>query len=530
MRRILLPILAFLLVFISTTLTAAASENSPEADYLNALGLLRGTDQGYELDKTMTRAEGAVMIVRLLGEEKTALARNHSHPFTDVPDWADPYVGYMYKYGLTAGQSATFYGAKSLMTEVQYVTFLLRSLGYDDQAGDFHWSEALIKARDIGMIKATIQAGGDQFLRRDMANYTYLSLNTTMKSNNMLLLTYLDNKGVFPPTADLATEILSYETYQYVTRPATEKQLVKNLEKMIYDLETEWTFDTRYLGEFDLTALIEEAVSHMEGIPIYSSVLARYQINRLGDELKVTMVFNNSQEQIDQAKGWARDTIARIIEPEMTDYEKEQIIHDTIVNRVTYDTSTRIQPSAYTIYGALIEGSAVCHGYAESFQYMAFLAGIESEIVFGEAISSGQVIGHAWNMVTLEDKKYHIDTTWDDPVMPNGGQVLSYSYFNLTDSALARDHRWEGADYEACNATEYNYYIYNRLVVYSKAQLRSYIQNCFDNGVSSFSVKVVGDVITTEDVQAILRDCYGYDRITYRVDSGSNVVTIESVS
>lgn len=511
-------------------MTVAAAENTPEADYLNALGLLRGTDQGYELDKTMTRGEGAVMIVRLLGEEQTAIAENLSHPFTDVPTWADPFVGYMYQKGLTKGQSSTYYGADHLMSEVQYVTFLLRSLGYNDQAGDFYWGDALGMARNIGMIKVSRQLPSGQFLRRDMANYTYLSLNTPMKNGNKLLVTYLEDKGVLPPTAELALEVFAYDTYQMAQRPSTEKRLVKNLEKMIYDLDTEHTFDTRYLGDFDLPALIEEAVTHMEGIPIYSSVLSRYQINRLGDELKVTMVFNNSQEQIIRAKRWARETIGRIIEPAMTDFEKEQVIHDYIVNRVTYDTSTRIQPSAYTIYGALVEGSAVCHGYAESFQYMAFLAGLESEIVLGEAVSNGQVIGHAWNMITLDEETYHIDTTWDDPVMADGSEVVSYSYFNLTDKDLAKDHMWEDQDYTDCNATAYNYYVYKRLVVYDKGQLRDFFQDYFDQGINAFSVKMVGEDITTQEVKAVLSDCYGYGQITYRVDSGSNVITIESIN
>lgn len=529
MRQRLLPIVAFFLLLMATSVTALASEHTPEADYLNALGLFRGTDQGYELDRTMTRAEGAVMVVRLLGEEQNAIEANDGHPYSDVPEWADPYVGYMYQHNLTSGQSATLYGADNLMTEVQYVTFLLRSLGYDDKAGDFYWADALIKAKEIGMVNVTRQATGNQFLRRDMATYTYLSLKTKMKDDGQLLLTYLDDKGILPPTLALATEILEYDTYDYVLRPATQGQLLSNLEKMIYDLDTVKTFDVRYLNDIDLSDLIGAAIGHMESIPIYSSVLARYQINRLGNDVTVTMVFNNSQEQIIRAKRWARETVGRIVEPEMTDYEKEVAIHDYIVNRVTYDTSINLQPSAYTIYGALIEGEAVCHGYAESFQYMAYLAGLESEIVLGDAISNGQIIGHAWNMVTLDGKTYHVDTTWDDPVMADGSQVLSYSYFNLSDQALAVDHLWDEDLYEDCHATEYNYYVYNRMVVYSDEQLQRYMQTCFDNDEASFSVKVVGEAITTADVQRILEGCYGYGRITYRVDSGSNVVTIESI-
>ena len=55
----------------------------------------------------MTRSEAAVMLVRLLGKEDEALAQSPSHPFTDVPQWASPYVGWLWTNGLAKGVSAT---------------------------------------------------------------------------------------------------------------------------------------------------------------------------------------------------------------------------------------------------------------------------------------------------------------------------------------------------------------------------------------------------------------------------------------
>ena len=71
----------------------------------------------------MTRAEASVMLTRLLGAEKTALAGNWKHPFTDVPQWADKYVGWLYQNGLTKGVSATLYGSQRNVTCDQYCIF-----------------------------------------------------------------------------------------------------------------------------------------------------------------------------------------------------------------------------------------------------------------------------------------------------------------------------------------------------------------------------------------------------------------------
>ena len=67
-------------------------DTEAQAQMLYDLGLFKGTDKGFALEKSMTRAEASVMLTRLLGAEKTALAGNWKHPFTDVPQWADKYV------------------------------------------------------------------------------------------------------------------------------------------------------------------------------------------------------------------------------------------------------------------------------------------------------------------------------------------------------------------------------------------------------------------------------------------------------
>ena len=70
-------------------------DTEAQAQMLCDLGLFRGTENGFELEKPMTRAEAAAMLTRLLGAEQEALTTEREHPFTDVPQWADPYVGWL---------------------------------------------------------------------------------------------------------------------------------------------------------------------------------------------------------------------------------------------------------------------------------------------------------------------------------------------------------------------------------------------------------------------------------------------------
>lgn len=125
--------IAILSALILTGTAAAATEiQQQDAVFLDELGLFQGTERGYELDRTMTRAEGAVMLVRLLGGEAEVEVNVYQTPFTDVPDWAQPYVGWLYENKLTNGTSKTTYSPNESMRFEQYAWFTGRAAGFTD--------------------------------------------------------------------------------------------------------------------------------------------------------------------------------------------------------------------------------------------------------------------------------------------------------------------------------------------------------------------------------------------------------------
>ena len=130
-------------------------DTEAQAQMLYDLGLFKGTDKGFALEKSMTRAEASVMLTRLLGAEKTALAGNRKHPFTDVPQWADKYVGWLYQNGLTKGVSATLYGSQRNVTCDQYCIFLTRAhLDADSYQGTaFVDNDEVRQTDDEGLIR-----------------------------------------------------------------------------------------------------------------------------------------------------------------------------------------------------------------------------------------------------------------------------------------------------------------------------------------------------------------------------------------
>ena len=138
-----------------------------------------------------------------------------------------------------------------------------------------------------------------------------------------------------------------------------------------------------------------------------------------------------------------------VVKPEMSDLEKALVLHDYIALNTEYDyqgyLNGNLPNSVFTIEGTLVEGKAVCQGYALAYQYLLNKVGIESKYVASSAMN------HGWNLVKIFGRWYHVDVTWDDPVWDQLGQV-KHQYFLLSDAGITglKHYSWEVWD----NGTE----------------------------------------------------------------------------
>ncbi len=171
------------------TASAFAANYTNCADSLHEMGLFQGTQNGYDLDRTPTRAEAAVMLVRLLGKEAEAKALTYTAPFTDLKGWEKPYVQYLYSNGLANGTNRTTFHPTGKCTAQMYAVFLLRALGYSDTA-DFSYANAIETAREQGIYDTGI-INVQNFLRDDAAAASYTVLSVSPKNSEGTLLDQL---------------------------------------------------------------------------------------------------------------------------------------------------------------------------------------------------------------------------------------------------------------------------------------------------------------------------------------------------
>ena len=126
-----------------------------------------------------------------------------------------------------------------------------------------------------------------------------------------------------------------------------------------------------------------------------------------------------------------------------TDLEKVFYVHEWLVQNIAYDRehlSDDVQDD-HNLRGALLEGTAVCDGYAKTYALTLRKLGITGVLV------TSKDLGHAWNMVELDGNWYQVDCTWDDPV--DGSDQLGYcmhKHLLCTTEEMNTNHNDDGDD------------------------------------------------------------------------------------
>lgn len=207
-KRILSAVLSILFFLPFCMPVKAAHVSSIEAaETLETLGLLKGTENGLELDRISTRSESVVMLLRLLGKENAALTEKQACPFSDG-GWASDYLAYAWKNGYVKGQSAYWFGSQNEVAVRDYLTMILRVLGYSDTDGDFSWAASIAFADSIGLTHGEYTAA-DSALREDLALISYTALTMKPKGSEQTLIEQLYLNGTVSASALKATRLAS---------------------------------------------------------------------------------------------------------------------------------------------------------------------------------------------------------------------------------------------------------------------------------------------------------------------------------
>ena len=207
MKKRFLAIFCALALLLGAVPSAAAleGESARSADTLVTLDLL---DSSENLTATATRAQAALLVVRLAGAEKAALAIRPVTLFRDLPAWSYPAVTYAVQQGWFRGVNTNEFHPANAITANAWFTALLRMLGYSDQNGDFTVDGAALFARHIGLTSLTYSG---ELTRGQMYQSAVEALSFSYKGSSSTVLQKLVGNGVVPRSAANALGLLTPE-------------------------------------------------------------------------------------------------------------------------------------------------------------------------------------------------------------------------------------------------------------------------------------------------------------------------------
>ncbi|MCQ2427096.1 MAG: hypothetical protein MJ137_01670 [Clostridia bacterium] len=124
------------------------------------------------------------------------------------------------------------------------------------------------------------------------------------------------------------------------------------------------------------------------------------------------------------------DRIIDAIPSDISNYGKCVYLCAVISALCTYDRTLKSGLDIFPPYGALIVGTSVCQGYADSFLLLAQAAGIECDRTWGTVRGES----HVWNRVQTSEGELYIDATWTDNLVEdkNSPVLFSSRYFLMT--------------------------------------------------------------------------------------------------
>lgn len=214
--------LAVMLLICAIPAQALTGEGTRAAQTLSALNVVRGA---YNVDAPATRAQAAVLLVRLAGAEQVAAADKTHIPFQDVPAYAVQSVRYAYGQGWLNGAAGDTFGASQAIPTKSYCTALLRMLGYTD--GDFAYEDSLAFARHMAVISRNY---GETLTRGDLFELTAGALYATYKNSDDTILDRL--------TASSATSAATVSKLGLSNRELTVRQATDRLTAAVFQLKT----------------------------------------------------------------------------------------------------------------------------------------------------------------------------------------------------------------------------------------------------------------------------------------------------
>ena len=204
------------------------------------------------------------------------------------------------------------------------------------------------------------------------------------------------------------------------------------------------------LNDIDSLTKNDDVLSNINNfVPVFNSfdkiVISTNNFGKI--DVNISYTYNTSE--INAINQKLDEFMKNNIKDYMQTEDKIRLFHDYIIENTEYDTEraelieqhlddSNSLYQSHIAYGPLLQGYAICGGYSDAMALFLDRIGIKNYKIATD--------DHVWNLANIDDKWYHIDLTWDDPVLSNGENIVMHNFFLITNEEL-----------ETLNTGQHNY-------------------------------------------------------------------------
>lgn len=206
-----------------------------------------------------------------------------------------------------------------------------------------------------------------------------------------------------------------------------------NIEKFNYPYNSE---STKLLTYFINYILVDCNIVNAYTYTYSGSKILKFKIKTEYTQSQIVSMVNAMTTAINQLTNDIKN---------LSDVEKALVLHDRLIQRCSYQqikqSDGKYSTLDYTTYGSLIVHISVCAGYAKAYKALLNKLGVECYVVTSETMN------HAWNVVVINGKRYHVDCTWDgDNTTYAYGRVSHKNFLRSTAGIIATGHKADDFD------------------------------------------------------------------------------------
>lgn len=268
-------------------------------------------------------------------------------------------------------------------------------------------------------------------------------------------------KGDAYPETDKFKTVDFFERTQFGNLTDKQKSIYITLDNAAYEMKTGYI----NIGECSMRDLSVAYYAMRKDRPEFFWLPSAYSLKSIGEAKQVRFAETEedwlfTKEERKEAETEIRAVLRAYLEEldgSESEYDRELKAHDFLCELMEYDNEALKVSSgdhpAWTVYGAFVDGKAVCEGYSKAMQMMCFMQGINCGVVTGVTTSA-----HMWNYVKIGTGWYHVDVTSDD-VSDKG----YHSFFNVTTEYISQSYTIDPESFdindEELKSGQFNFYV-----------------------------------------------------------------------